>query len=209
MTITPIVIPATSSTPKIAGKALYLELVNNPDAPEKAFGYWYKNGVKQVIILPQHLDEVGIAQPIQIWSRVVSAHSPRSQWDSETIGSGRLVKKPTQEKFEQQAYHLAYDTYSADEISAMTDREKYDAGIFTLSERLKGLLLDTHFGEMDESGNRETLVSQTWVIRDSKPLAVEVLFEELEQARSRKTPQAIIRRIQKARVSAGFPEKMF
>jgi hypothetical protein len=206
MTITPIVV---SSTPKIAGKALYLELVNNPDAPEKAFGYWYKGGVKQVIILPQHLDEVGIAQPVQIWSRVVSAHSPRSQWETESFGTGRFVKKPTQEKLESSAYHLAYDNYSADEISAMTDRDKYDAGVYTLAERLKGFLLDTHFGELDESGNRETLVSQNWVIRDSKPLAVEVLFDELEQARSHKTPQAIIRRIQKARVSAGFPEKLF
>jgi hypothetical protein len=198
---------SASAIPKIAGKALYLELINNPDAG--SIGYWYKNGVKQVIILPQHLDEVGISQPVQIWHRVVSEHSPRSQWDMEILGNGRLVKKPTQEQLDSATnYHFAYDSYTKEELDFMTDREKHEAGVFTLGERVKGLLLDTYH-ETDAEGNSLSRVQQTWLIRDSKPLAVEVLDNELEQARSHKTPQAIIRRIQKARVSAGFPEKMF
>lgn len=199
---------ATHTTPKIAGKALYLELVNNPDVPEDKLGYWQRKGVKQVIILPQSLDEVGIAQPIQIWHRVVSAHSPRSQWDSDSIGSGRFVKKPTQEQLDADNYHLSYETYTKEQLDSMTDREKHEAGVFTLAEKLKGVMLDSAFIR-DENGDSISEVIQSWVIRDSKPLAVEVLDEELEQARSGKTPQAIIRRIQKARVSAGFPEKMF
>ena len=199
---------ATHTTPKIAGKALYLELVNNPDVPESKFGYWHRKGVKQVIILPQNLDEVGMAQPVQIWHRVVSAHSPRSQWEMESFGSGRFVKKPTQEQLDSNDYHLAYATYTKEELDSMTDREKHEAGVFTLAEKLKGVMLDTSHTR-DENGESITEVLQTWVIRDSKPLAVEVLDEELAQARSMKTPQAIIRRIQKARVSAGFPEKMF
>jgi hypothetical protein len=203
MTITPIIL-----SPRIAGKALYLELVNNPDVPEAKLGYWQKKGVKQVIILPQNLDEVGIAQPIQIWQRVVSPHSPRSQWDSDTIGSGRFVKKPSQEKLDADDYHLSYETYTKDELDAMTDRDKHESGVYTLAEKLKGVLLDNLYTR-DENGDSSSEVLQTWVIRDSKPLAVEVLDDELEQARCGKTPQAIIRRIQKARVSAGFPEKMF
>ena len=199
---------ATHTTPKIAGKALYLELVNNPEIEESKLGYWNRKAVKQLIILPQSLDEVGIPQPIQIWHRTVSANSPRSQWESESYGAGRFIKKPTQEQLDSNDYHLSYGSYTKEELDSMTDREKHEAGVFTLAERLKGLLLDT-FYTRDESGESTSEVHQSWVIRDYKPLAVEVLDEELTQARSHTTPQAIIRRIQKARVSAGFPEKLF
>jgi hypothetical protein len=203
MTISPIVM-----TPRIAGKALYLELVNNPEIPEDRLGHWNKKAVRQLIILPQSLDEVGIPQPIQVWHRTVSANSPRRQWESDTLGAGRFVKKPTQEQLDSDDYHLSYNSYTKEELDSMTDKEKHEAGAFTLAERLKGLLLD-NFYNRDENGDSSSEVLQSWVIRDSKPLAVEVLDEELAQARSHTTPQAIIRRIQKARVSAGFPEKLF
>jgi len=60
----------------------------------------------------------------------------------------------------------------------------------------------------DENGESTMVATQTWVVRDSKPLAIEMTNEELDLARSGKTPQAVIRRIQKARLSAGFPEKI-
>jgi hypothetical protein len=205
MTITPIII--TPPMPKIVGKALYLELVNNPDAPEGSIGYWSKGGVKQVIILPQTLDAVGIAQPVQIWDRVVSAHSPRSQWDNNTIRS--FVKLPTSEHLEKHkdSYHLPLETYSSDELLAMTDPEKVEIGVRTLNFRVKQLLVDNYTLKSPE-GEYTTLATQTWIVRDSKPLAVEITDEEVELARSGTTPQSIIRRIQKARVSAGFPEKL-
>ena len=205
MTITPIII--TPPMPKIVGKALYLELVNNPDAPEGSIGYWSKGGVKQVIILPQTLDAVGIAQPVQIWDRVVSAHSPRSQWDNNTIRS--FVKLPTSEHLEKHkdAYHLPLETYSSDELLAMTDPEKVEIGVRTLNFRIKQLLVD-NYNLRSPEGEYTSHATQTWIVRDSKPLAVEITDEEVELARSGTTPQSIIRRIQKARVSAGFPEKL-
>ena len=193
--------------PKIVGKALYLELVNNPDAPEGSIGYWSKGGVKQVIILPQTLDAVGIPQPVQIWDRVVSAHSPRSQWDNNTIRS--FVKLPTSEHLEKHkdAYHLPLETYSSDELLAMTDPEKVEIGVRTLNFRVKQLLVDSYNLRSPE-GEYTNHATQTWIVRDSKPLAVEITDEEVELARSGTTPQSIIRRIQKARLSAGFPEKL-
>jgi hypothetical protein len=205
MAITPIAL--SKPMPKIVGKALYLELVNNPDAPEGSIGYWAKNAVKQVIILPQTLDEVGIAQPVQIWDRVVSPHSPRSQWDSNTIRN--FVKPPTSEHLEKHkdSYHLPLETYKSDELLSLTDPEKVEIGITTLDFRLKALLVDSYTSK-DAEGNYSNKAAQTWVIRDSKPLAVEITDEEIALAHSGTTPQSIIRRIQKARLSAGFPEKL-
>lgn len=206
MAITPI-IATTAPMPKIVGKALYLELVNNPDAPEGSVGYWSKGGVKQVIILPQTLDAVGIAQPVQIWDRVVSPHSPRSQWDNNTIRS--FVKLPTSEHLEKHkdSYHLPLETYKSDELLSLSEPEKVEIGVRTLNFRIKQLLVDT-YNVKDAEGNYSTEAHQTWVVRDSKPLAIEITDEEVELARSGTTPQSIIRRIQKARLSAGFPEKL-
>ena len=203
MAITPII-----TTPKIVGKALYLELVNNPDAPEGSIGYWAKGGVKQVIILPQTLDAVGIPQPVQIWDRVVSTHSPRSQWDNNTIRS--FVKEQSPEHLEKHkdSYHLPLETYSSDELLALTDPEKVEIGIRTLNFRVKQLLVDSYNLRDSATGDYTNHATQTWIVRDSKPLAVEITDEEIELARSGTTPQSIIRRIQKARVSAGFPEKL-
>lgn len=205
MAITPMVI--TTPMPKIVGKALYLELVNNPDAPEGSIGYWSKGGVKQVIILPQTLDAVGIAQPVQIWDRVVSPHSPRSQWDNNTIRS--FVKLPTSELLEKHkdSYHLPLETYKSDELLSLSEQEKVEIGVRTLNFRIKQLLVDT-YNVKDAEGNYSTEAYQSWVIRDSKPLAIEITNEEIELAQSGTTPQSIIRRIQKARLSAGFPEKL-
>jgi hypothetical protein len=203
MTISPIL-----TSPSITGKALYLELVNNPDAPEGSIGMWHKDAVKQVIIMPQHLDEVGIAQPVQIWDRTVSKHSPRSQWDANKFGSGRLVKKLDEAKVEAESgYHISYESYSSDELASMSPVDKHNATIYTITERLKSYLLDTYTVK-DASGEATTSATQTWVVRDSKPLAIEMTNEEFELAMVGKTPQAVIRRIQKARVSAGFPEKI-
>ncbi len=203
MTITPVM-----TSPTIVGKALYLELVNNPDAPEGSIGMWHKDAVKQVIIMPQHLDEVGIAQPVQIWDRVLSKHSPRSQWDANRFGSGRLVKKLDESKLEAETgYHISYSSYSSDEIASLSPVDKHNATIYTITEKMKGYLLDT-YSVKDENGESTMVATQTWVVRDSKPLAIELTNEELDLARSGKTPQAVIRRIQKARLSAGFPEKI-
>lgn len=203
--LAPAAATATPALPKIIGKAVYLELVNNPDAPTGAIGFWYKNAVRQIILFPEHIDEVGNVKPAAIWERIVSAHSPRSQWNTTIVS--RLVKPATQEELEGEGYHISFNNYTSDEFKALTDKEKFDAGVFTLTQMLKGNILDTYSKENAE-GQREWGVSQNWVIRDSKPIVVEITDEDASHARSYKTPQAVIRRIQKARVAVGFPEKL-
>jgi hypothetical protein len=196
---------AAPAMPKIIGKAVYLEMVNNPDAPEKSIGYWYKNAVRQIILFPEHIDEVGNTKPAALWERVVSPHSPRSQWNHTIVS--RYVKKPTAEDLAGEAYHISFPTYTSDEYKALTDKEKFDAGIYTLTQIIKGNLLDTYSTE-NAAGEREWGVAQTWVLRDSKPIVVEITDEDAANTRSYTTPQAVIRRIQKARVAVGFPEKL-
>jgi hypothetical protein len=206
MTIHPIVLTTPPAT--IQGKALYLELVNNPDAPAESVHLWNKDSVKQVLILPQHLDEIGNVQPVQIWDRVISPRSLRSQWDNNKIGSGRLVKKLTEEDLGGlDSWHTIYNNYESDELASMSAKEKHEATLYTIFEKLKNSFIGT-YTLRDAEGNNETHATQTWIIRDSKPLAIEITNEEFDQARLGKTPQAVIRRIQKARVSAGFPEKI-
>jgi hypothetical protein len=207
MTISPVVIPAPAPA-KIVGKALYLELVIDPALDEDKIPVWRKKAVRQVIIMPDYLDEVGLPKSAMVWERVISPYSPRQQWESSVIG-GRLVKEATQEAFDAcESYHFQYSEYTTDELKTMSAREKHEATIYTLKEKLKGVFLDTKV-ETDEKGDSRQVASQLWKIRDSKPLAIEITNEELETASSYTTPQSVIRRIQKARVSAGFPEKLF
>jgi len=203
MTISPIL-----TSPKIVGKALYLELVNNPD-PDSKISVWYKDAVKQVIVFPQSLDDVGIVTPPMIWYRTVSSRSPRSQWDTNTFGQRSLIKQPTPEDLEAKKdnYHYSYETYSAEEVDAMTPEKKLEVYSYTLGEKIKSMVLEA-WTHTDESGNSTTQIGQSWVIRASKPLAIEFTDEELNQALAGETPQGLIRRIKKARVSAGFPEKL-
>ena len=182
MTISPIVVAPPA--PKIVGKALYLELVIDPSIDEDKIPDWRKKAVKQVIIMPEHLDEVGISQPTQIWERTISPYSPRQQWDNSKMDKSRLVKEATKESLEAcEGYHFQYPTYEADELKSMSAREIHEATIYTLKEKLKGVFLDTKV-ETDENGNAYSKATQTWVIRDSKPLAIEITNEELETARS-------------------------
>jgi hypothetical protein len=119
-----------------------------------------------------------------------------------------LVKKLDEAKLEAETgYHISYSSYSSDELASMSPVDKHNATVYTITEKLKSYLLDT-YSVKDANGESTTSATQTWVIRDSKPLAIEMTNEEFEQAMVGKTPQAVIRRIQKARVSAGFPEKI-
>jgi hypothetical protein len=203
MAITPIM-----TSPTIAGKVLYLELVNNPD-PEAKVSVWYKDAVKQVIVFPQSLDDVGIVKPPMIWSRTVSSRSPRSQWDTTNLGQRSLIKPPTPEDLEAKKdnYHYSYDTYSVEEVDAMTPERKAEVYAYTLGEKLKGMVLEAWVNH-EADGSSITQIGQSWVIRDSKPLAIEFTDEEIAQALAGETPQGLIRRLKKARVSAGFPEKI-
>lgn len=205
-----------TATPKIVGKALYLELVADPTLGEderRSLLGWNSNGTKQVIIFPQYQDDTGtIHEPI-IMSRVVSASTPRSQWD--TTNLRRCAKPKTEAEIQAieddaTGYYKHYvnlEYYTNTEWAGLTEREKYEARNFTLSMALRQQTIDTiYVGEGDE---RKIVGKQGWKVREGKPIAVEVTDQDMREIILNTTPQAVIRRINKVRGTLDkFPEKL-
>lgn len=206
----------TTATPKIVGKALYLELIADPALSEddkRSLLGWNTNGAKQIIIFPQYQDDTGKVYDPILMSRVVSSHTPRSQWDIHRVG-GRYPKPVTQSQIEAQedtsTYYRSYVTfeyYSTSEWDSLTEREKYESRKFALNMTLRQQTIDTMYeGEGDE---RKIVAKQGWIVRESKPIVVEVTDQDMSEAIAHKTPQAVIRRINKVRDTLDkFPKKL-
>jgi hypothetical protein len=204
---------ATTATPKIVSKALYLEFVADPtmdsDKVRSLLGWHSDKGVKQVIIFPQYQDDTGKTFESAIMVRVVSPHSPKAQWDRYYLEDrGRL--KPAVEG-DPDSYHkdyVDYKTYTRSEWDELTDRERHESRMRSLDIILRSQILDTRYeGSGDE---RVEVTEQGWVVREGKPFSVEVTDQDLiEVHKDWKTPQAVIRRINKVRGTLDkFPEKL-
>lgn len=205
----------TTATPKIVGNALYLELVPNPDLTKEqqdAILGWRKGGVKQMIMFPEYQDDTGRTQEAVIMTREVSQFQPRSQWD---ITRPRNFPKPISAEALAEAYAdtssyswVNYDEYKRDEWSELPEKSKAEARALWLDLQMRNNLFSSGYVR-DESGERVDFVGQAWVVRESKPIAVEITDEDLRLVNDYKTPQAVIRRINKVRESLDkFPAKL-
>ncbi len=207
---------ATTATPKIVSKALYLELVADPtmdsDKVRSLMGWYGDKGVKQVIIFPQYQDDTGkIFEPVA-YVRVVSPHSPKAQWDKYFLDSSRGHLKPM-EPVDPDSYHKEYadyKTYSNSEWDELTDRERHDSRIRSLDLLIRSQVIGTRVESPSHSDERVEFAEQGWVVRENKPFSVEVTDQDLlEVHKDWKTPQAVIRRINKVRSTLDkFPEKL-
>jgi hypothetical protein len=72
------------------------------------------------------------------------------------------------------------------------------------------LISSASTGEVDENGNSIYRGVLAWAVRDNKPIAVELTDEDYRDLiHNRKTPQAVIRRINKVRGTLDkFPDKL-
>lgn len=203
--MTSVVAPAT---PKIVGKALYLELVANPALSEeeqrKVLG-WQSKGTRQLILFPEYQDDTGRTYGAVVMERIVSEHSPRSQWDMSFIDSYR-VKEADLTKSDS---YVDYPNYSRDEWNSLSEREKFDSRKRAISILLKNLTVNV-FHEKAESGEYTYGAKQGWTVRDDKPISVEVTDQDMNDLHlHRKTPQAVIRRINKVRDTLDkFPKSL-
>lgn len=203
----------TALAPKIVGKALYLELVANPELSEdkakSALGWQYK-GTQQVIVFPQYQDDTGkIHDPI-IMRRIVSAHTPKAQWE---INSVREKPKPlTKDLIESSTNsYVMLDTYTRAEWDSLTDLEKHESRKLALEVSFRELLASsTSTGLTDEKGYSIYEGVQAWAVRDNKPFSVELTDEDYRDIiQYRKTPQAVVRRVNKVRGTLDkFPDKL-
>jgi|LakMenEpi03Aug12_release.lakeMendotaPanAssembly.Ray.scaffolds.fasta_scaffold412521_2 hypothetical protein len=204
---------ATAVSPKIVGKALYLELVANPELSEdrarSALG-WQHRGTQQVIIFPQYQDDTGkIHDPI-IMRRIVSSHTPKAQWEI-----NRVSEKPkplTKELIASSTNsYVMLDTYYKSDWDSLTEVEKHESRKLGMEIILRELLISSaSTGEVDENGNSIYRGVLAWAVRDNKPIAVELTDEDYRDLiHNRKTPQAVIRRINKVRGTLDkFPDKL-
>ena len=203
--------------PKLKGQALYLELVPEEslteDEKRRLVGWRGTNAVKQVIIFPPSVDDTGREQRGTILTRLVSPSSPRSQWD---WGNTTTHKVASIDLEDENSYTMV-KRYSKEEWDLLPEATKISSHKMAVELLLRNELLFTDYlrdseGEYvrDSEGAVTTIVKQGWTIRGGKPIAVETTDEDYADLHDKsKTPQAVIRRINKVRDSlADFPAKL-
>jgi hypothetical protein len=198
----------STATPKIVGKALYLELIADntidPDKLRKVLG-WQHTGTRQIIIFPEYQDDTGKVWGSVVMNRIISSHSPRSQWDITFID--RLRPNVNAVSVDN-SYH-SYPDYNREAWDTLTAKEKFDSHKLALDSTLRKIVLSSDY-ETDSTGERKLTALQALRVRDNKPIAVEITDEDMVELHMKsKTPQAVIRRINKVRESiSSFPAKL-
>lgn len=171
----------TVSKAKIVGKALYLEFEPTEHAPE-----WMKssNQVTQMILIPAGIGTKGTSQYApSLYTRTVSKHSPKAQW-RKTIGN---YDYSTGKDVSKSALNLVPELSEARKVSV---------------ESINSII--NFLGRSFMTYGEDKLSTQL----RKKPIVVEVTSDDIQDSIDYKTPSALVRRIQKARVSLDFPEKL-
>jgi len=199
---------APAVAPKIVGKALYLELVPNltdhsEDEARKLLG-WQFGGTKQVILFPQYQDDSGKLYEAVVMVRTVSSYQPKAQWDF-TFLSGSRLGEPDLSRGDD---YVNYPHMNHSAWVELSSKEKHDSMKRALTIVLKNQTISTSSEWVGEE--RVYTAGQGWEVREGKPIAVEITDHDMIDLHdSRKTPQAVIRRINKVRDTLDkFPAKL-
>lgn len=191
------------TTPKVEGKAIYFELVKNK---EDRWG-----SVKQILVFPKWTDDTGREHPVVMMERQVSELSPRAQWRS-TSNVRDLTKPMTPEQIAESESsmggYIQVPRYTREEWDELPERAKLESQKFSLEQAIKRELIGQ---DVDYSGEEPVrAVTQVWNVRDNKPIVVETTNKDLEEVHLYdKTPQAVIRRINKVRDTLdNYPKKL-
>lgn len=219
--MTSVTAPKEVLPPKLMGKAIYLELVIDPtlshDLQRRADWDYENKPTRQVIIFPSWTDDTGKTHGVRIMSRDVSVRRPRAQWDwSSPIRPIRPKPEPETPSYYSEEY-VDFETISKEDQKLMPKEDLDKAYQLAGDVALRRLIVDTSYkyptdpetGKDDLSKDRVQFAFPAWIVREGKPLAVEVTDEDLRQVLNTTTPQAVIRRINKVRSSLdNFPEKL-
>ena len=183
--------------PEVVGKAIYLELSPILDSEGKPRVWQGADSILQVIITPNGTDSTGKQVKSVIYDRVISKSYPRSQWDSSMVeplqSEAELIRH-----YEAEGSKNAYlSTPKIEDFEALPDEIKRDLYANGLSTRLRNLVARSYNNFNEATQEYETTTTEIWSV--SKKFAVEVTDEDLASIGSWKTPQAVIRRINKVR----------
>jgi hypothetical protein len=193
-TITP---AAAKTLPEVVGKAIYLELTPVLDSEGNCRIWQGKDSIFQIIVTPNGKDSEGNEVIGSIYNRIISPRTPRSQWDRDqavpVIHEAELIKH-----FEDEGKTGSYLTSpKVEDFATLPEAIKRDLYANGLAQRLKALVARVSKTYNEETKNYDSSVYDEWAI--TKKFAVEVTDEDLKDIRSWKTPQAVIRRINKVR----------
>jgi hypothetical protein len=206
---------STVVAPKIVGKALYLELVGDKathgeEGLRKLLG-WQAKAVKQVILFPEYQDDTGKVWGAVIMERTVSEYRPKAQWDTTYIDRQRVKPYISAEPSGHMKDYVTHGRYSNAEWESLTQREVFDSRKTALGVLLKNMTIQTTWSEPENEGDERKLVAtQVYKVREDKPISVEITDQDMSDLHMvGKTPQAVIRRINKVRGTLDkFPAKL-
>lgn len=198
-------VPATPTpTVSVVGKGIYLELSPVPNA-EGEYGWKGKTARQQIFITPAAVSSSGRKIGMMIWHRLVAEYAPRSQWDWTVVEPTQSVEDLLIGAAGSEANYLYTQKFDPAEFESYPDELKAKLYANGAALHLRPRMLDYSVGyDEDKKPYRE--YRQSW--EASTMFTFEVTTEDIEQIVFRKTPQAIIRRINKGRVAKGLPEKV-
>lgn len=192
MTISPVKI-----LPEVVGKALYLEMSPVLDDEGKARVWQGADSIQQVVIIPNGKDSAGNDVKPTMLSRIVSPASPRSQWDTDQLHPIPNDAEILKELDDSENRYLSYKGIDKDEFEAYPDEIKRNLFANGISHKIRTLSLRSTSSWDEETKAYIRGYEEIWTL--TKSFAVEVTDEDLGAVRSWKTPQAIIRRINKVK----------
>jgi hypothetical protein len=193
-TLTP---AATKILPEVVGKAIYLELSPILDSEGKAQVWQGADSILQVIVTPNGTDSTGKQVKSVMYDRIISKSYPRSQWESNSVEPLQSEAELIRHYEAEGSKHHYLMTPKIEDFEALPDEIKRDLYANGLSTKLRSLVTRSHNKFNEATQEYETTTTEIWSV--SKKFAVEVTDEDLASIASWKTPQAVIRRINKVR----------
>lgn len=154
---------------------------NHANLVGKALYLEFRKGVNtaQIIVTPEGIDDKGKYVPVSTWRRQISSWSPKKPWKCYTAPSQEVVNSRK-------------DTCIG-EIKEVADPDK----ALVMSEETL----------VDLTNTLNNLYNAEWQMLE-KPIVVEFSVEDLLNTSAWETPQALIRRIVRARKELGFPDEL-
>lgn len=154
---------------------------NHANLVGKALYLEFRKGVNtaQVIITPEGIDNTGKYVPVSTWRRQISSWSPKKPWRC----------------------------YASSATEVTTARKDVCIGEIKEVADIDSALAMSRKAVVDLTTTLNNLYNSDWEIVE-KPLVIEFSLEDLIDTVSWNTPQALIRRIGRARKEAGYPDEL-
>jgi hypothetical protein len=194
-TITP---AAAKTLPEVVGKAIYLELSPVLDSEGRCRFWQGIDSRLQILITPNGTDSEGRAVVGQIYNRIISPSSPRSQWERDQVVP--IAHESELIKHFEDSNSRYLPVPKVEDFNTLPDEIKRDLYANGFTHKLRALVSRVSRTYNEETKEYDSAVSDDWTT--SKKFAVEVTDEDLKDIYNWKTPQAVIRRINKVRDSA-------